>query len=177
MLPEAVVSLLLALMFACGTERWTVNVLYDPGATGLSLAPHLTTVTAVNGTAPHTVGLHTPRLTGLETTLWDLRAVVCLVKPETDEDRHVVIADAPPGCQPPGQGFVGPTMIAESPSSTCSARSHFGTKVRATRAVVASRHPGDHVHVAGPGFQDFDHNQTGRARSGIEIHSIRRVLP
>jgi hypothetical protein len=42
-------SLLLELMFACGTERWTVKVMSDPAAMTVSLAPHHTTVAAIKG--------------------------------------------------------------------------------------------------------------------------------
>jgi len=42
---------------------------------------------------------------------------------------------------------------------------------------IASPHVGDHVPIRGVGFQDFDHNQTGRARSGIEVHPVLWVPP
>jgi len=94
-------SRLLALMFACGTGAGTVKVMSDPAAMTVSLAPHHTTVAAIKAVSRHHVGPATPRIAGLETTLWDLRVVVCLVKPETDEDRHVVIGDTSAARQSP----------------------------------------------------------------------------
>jgi hypothetical protein len=49
-------SLLLELMLACGTERWTVKVMSDPAAMTVSLAPHHTTVAAIKAVSRHHVG-------------------------------------------------------------------------------------------------------------------------
>jgi hypothetical protein len=174
---------LLALLL-CGTERWTVKTLADPAAVSVSLAPQHTTVAAMNAMPRHATKPQTPRIPGLETTLWDLTAVVCLVKSEKDSDLHVVIADTVAGCQRRGgvrqrrgSEFVGPTMIVESPSVECSAPSRFRTRLRAARAAVEGWRPGDTVHLQGFGLQDFPHGQTGRARSGIEVHPVLFVRP
>jgi len=176
------VGLLLATVFAnpsaaCGTERWSVKVLSDPASAQLSLAPRRTTVAAFNATPRHQVGPGTPRIAGLETTLWDVRATVCLLKHERDEDLHVVVADSPAGCQKQGGRFVGPTAIAESPSASCAAPSRFRTALRTARKAVEQWQPGDQVHIRAAGFQDFDHGQTGHARNGQELHPILWVLP
>jgi hypothetical protein len=60
-------------------------------------------------------------------------------------------------------------MIAESSSSTCAARNHFGTKLRTAREAVEGWNPGDQVHIQGPRFQDFAPCQTDGARCSKPI--------
>jgi hypothetical protein len=164
----------------CGVERQAVKVLSDPAATAISSKPTPTTVATLNAVPRTKVGSDTSRIVGLETTLWDLTAIVCLIKDESDSDKHVVIGDSAWACeQKKGRPvrFVGPTMIAESPAATCIAGSHFEAQLIEARKAVERWRPGNVVHIQGVGFVDFDHGQTGRARSSLEIHPILMVLP
>jgi hypothetical protein len=84
---------------------------------------------------------------------------VTLVRPEPDEDLHLVLQ----------KGMR--TMIAESPSSTCTsgATSYRRRQMREARKIVrvCAR-----ARVVGVAFFDFKHGQTGVAPNAIELQPI-----
>src|SRR5262249_38483951 len=94
-----------------------------------------------------------------ERHIFRVRAAVVLVRPEEDQDFHLVLSD--------GER----TMIAETPSPACTGRA-TPTRRRQmaqarSRVRVCSR-----ARVTGVAFFDFIHGQTGVAPNGIELHPV-----
>jgi hypothetical protein len=157
----------------CGIERWSVKTLADPAGRRLTLTPRLATVRALRRKqVPGYLGLR--RHVGVERTTFRLRAKLIEMKLETDSDIHLVIADAT---------RTGATMIAELPSSSCTAGATPKARLEmrnARKAFVAScgaptgsfRRLSGTATVTGVGFFDQIHGQTGVAPNGIELHPV-----
>jgi hypothetical protein len=120
----------------------------------------------------------TPRLAGVETTTFRVRARLVGYKREADSDIHLVIAD-------PGRKK--PTMIVEFPNAGCTTKAAGPARksmaeARAALVAACGEPPGrwkllDGTAVfTGVGFVDKIHGQTGVAPNGIEIHPVTRVL-
>jgi hypothetical protein len=119
----------------------------------------------------------TPRLVGVETTTFRVRARLVGYKREEDSDIHLVIADV---------GRKKSTMIVEFPNARCTLKAAGPSRqamARARAALVAAcgEPPGrwtllDGAAVfTGVGFVDKIHGQTGVAPNGIELHPVMRV--
>jgi hypothetical protein len=92
---------------ACGIERWPVKTLTDPRARLVDFRARRTTVAALRRL--HPPPLYGPRLRGVETSTYRVRARLVVMKLEDDGDIHLVLADP----------STGRTMIAESPAPGC----------------------------------------------------------
>jgi hypothetical protein len=139
---------------ACGVERWTVKTLQDrPRLLPLG---KVTIAYLVGRAAPHR--LPSTRLP-FERHVFRVNASVTLVRPEADSDLHLVLSD---GTR---------TMIAESPSPSCTAhatplRRRQMAQARAQVRLCAK------ARVTGVAFFDFKHGQTGVAPNAIELHPV-----
>jgi hypothetical protein len=99
---------------------------------------------------------------------------ITLIKPETDQDYHIVLADD-----------TGRTMIVESAHPDCALKSRFKAEIDQVRASLDQTFKGPInkpmkmrklVTVTGVGFFDHIHGQTGVAPNGIELHPILQVV-
>lgn len=155
----------------CGVERWAVKTLTDPAAAQVRLTPRPTTVDALRALRVPRVSAATPRIPGIETTTYRVRARLVELKSEDDGDVHLVIASP----------RTGGTMIVEFPSPACTR----GGRDRAamTRARAALSHACGAAEsrftrlrglatVTGVGFVDVKHGQAGVAPNGIELHPV-----
>lgn len=139
---------------ACGVERWTVKTLQDRPR----LLPVQGTTIAYLVSRPLPHPLPDTRLP-FERHVFRVTAAVTLNRAEADGDLHLVLSDGTH------------TMIAESPSSSCTtgataARRTQMTHAR-TQASLCSK-----ARVTGVAFFDFKHGQTGVAPNAIELHPV-----
>jgi hypothetical protein len=157
----------------CGVERWHVKTGTDAGARSVNQK------TLVPSTIFHLRGLPAPssppvssRVKPVEDTVYSVSAILLRYKYEADSDVHLVIADTG-----------GRTMIAEMPAPQCvGASSPFLPSIRYVRSKFTSQfHPSDVWHrvnmpvqIAGVGFFDFKHGQSGVAPNAIELHPVLR---
>lgn len=165
---------------ACGVERWAVKTLSDPIATQVALSQVMqTTVRALNALIAHCSGLPDSRTYPPEFQVYELTGVIVVVRSEDDRDYHVALSD-------PTDPSI--TIVTEIPDPQCEgavrspyrqtlsdARAQFEA-IRGGRAL--STLTGTTLRVRGVGFYDFNHGQTGRSTSCIELHpliSIERV--
>lgn len=159
----------------CGVERWSVKTLSDSGVSQVNFNPKDTTISALRAIpAPH-VGFSTPRIAGVETTTYRVKAKLLEFKIEDDRDVHLVIA---PSSSPLK------TMIVEFPDTACpGARSSpKKTQMKSVRAALlagcgpASKSAFTDLQgsatITGVGFFDVKHGQTGVAPNGIELHPV-----
>jgi hypothetical protein len=132
-----------------------------------------TTISALNGVGSHCSALPEARTFTEEFQTYEVIGRIVTVRAEDDHDYHVALADpsdtaatvvtelADPACQ----------GAASSPYRTflVNARSSFADLLggRSPNTLV-----GMLVRVRGVGFFDFDHGQTGRSRSCIELHPV-----
>src|SRR4051794_38031010 len=77
----------------CGVERWPIKTLSDRAAQRVSFRPKYTTVHRLRTLSSPGVGSGTPRITGVETTTYRIRAQLVEMKREDDRDIHLVIAE------------------------------------------------------------------------------------
>jgi hypothetical protein len=158
----------------CGVERWSIKTGTDSGARSVNqrtVVPsnifHLRTLPA-----PPSPPV-TSRVRPVETSVYSVSAILLRYKYEADSDIHLVIADTG-----------GRTMIAEMPAPQCvGASSPFLPSIRYVRSKFTSQfHPSDswqrvntHIQIAGVGFFDFKHGQSGVAPNAIELHPVLRI--
>jgi hypothetical protein len=158
---------------SCGVERWSVKTGTDQGARSVNqktLVPsnifHLRTLPAPSSPPV------TSRVKPVETSVYSVSAILLRYKYEVDSDIHLVIADSG-----------GRTMIAEMPAPECvGASSPFLPSIKYVRSKFTSQfHPSSSWHrvdtkvqIAGVGFFDFKHGQSGVAPNAIELHPVLR---
>jgi hypothetical protein len=158
----------------CGTERWPVKTLSDPAADQVNFTPKSTAVTTLRDKpAPH-VGSNTPRIKGVETTTWKVRAKLLEFAREDDHDIHLVIGAASSPAK---------TMIVEFPDVNCPGARSSAKKAEMKQArddltakcgaASSSFHDlSGSATITGVGFFDVIHGQTGVAPNGIELHPV-----
>jgi len=158
----------------CGVERWAVKTLSDAGATTVEMSPlRETTIKDLNLLAAHCSGHPDMRAYPEEFSTFSVVGRITLVRLEDDRDYHVALAD------PDDPTF---TVVTEIPDPLCQGvvSSPFFATLLQTRtsfnAIIAGRPlaalAGTLVRVRGIGFYDFNHNQTGRSLSCIELHPL-----
>jgi len=163
---------------SCGVERWAVKTGTDPGAASIDLAnPMPASVDALVHFLPPGPHADNSRVVPIETTEYQLTAILKEYKIEADQDVHMVFEDR-----------FGNHMIAELPSPGCvgdsspwkamiaSARLAFNTQFN---PATSWKQSGKTVTITGIGFFDAVHGQTGVAggpgitkSNGIEIHPV-----
>jgi hypothetical protein len=142
---------------SCGTERWAVKTLSDPDATHVDFAHVVSTsVSALNALPPHCSSLPEGRTFAEELQVFEVTGLVTLARLEDDHDIHVVLADLTNRSR---------TIVTEVVDPACNgaAQSPF---------VSLSPLAGKTARVQGLGFYDFNHGQTGRSASCIELHPV-----
>src|SRR5450759_3053991 len=155
----------------CGVESWAIKTGTDAGARSVNqktLVPsnifHLRTLPAPSSPPVSS------RVKPVEDTVYSISAILLRYKYEADSDIHLVIAD---------KG--GRTMIAEIPAPQCvGASSPFLPSIKYVRSkFTAQFHPSSSWHrvntkvqIAGVGFFDFKHGQSGVAPNAIELHPV-----
>jgi hypothetical protein len=158
----------------CGVERWAVKTLSDPRVGEVNFTPKSTTVGALRSKPAPAIGFSTPRLDGVETTTYRLRAKLIESALEDDHDVHLVISSPTNSAK---------TMIVEFPDPACpGARSSAKKSVMAhARAalIAACGAPSTSFHdlhgtatITGVGFFDVKHGQSGVAPNAIELHPV-----
>jgi hypothetical protein len=158
----------------CGVERWPVKTLSDPDAARVRFTPISSTISLLNALDAHCGGgANARRDYPEELQVYEVVGRITLVRAEDDNDFHIALADpanptdtvvvevADPGCV----GAAGASHL----DSLAAARSSLDL-LRAGRPLAALR--GELVRVRGVGFFDFNHGQTGRSRSCIELHPV-----
>src|SRR5438874_3168972 len=108
----------------CGVERWAVKTLTDRAARTVSFRARPTTVDAMRAIVVPHVTSSTPRIRGIETHTYRVRARLVAAKRELDRDIHLVIASP----------RTGRTMIVEFPDSSCTGGAVHGATMAAARA-------------------------------------------
>lgn len=166
----------------CGEERWPVKTLSDPKARDVNFTPHDTSIGRLrNKPDPHTTS-STPRIDGVETTTYRVKARLIEFKREDDHDIHLVISVS----SAPSK-----TMIVEFPDTSCNGantsikKSQMGG-ARSALIKACGQAPGPSsdfadlkgtATVTGVGFFDVKHAtpQTGVAPNNIELHPVLRL--
>jgi hypothetical protein len=158
----------------CGSERWLVKTLMDPGAAKIDFdhvkprsvedLRHLTMPARLKATSA--------RRRGTERTVFSVKGLLMSMKREDDSDIHLVIADPK----------LGGSMIVEFPAPTCDtaaspAAQAAMTQARADLAGACGGEPSAKAvtltgiaTISGVGFFDLIHGQAGVAPNGIELH-------
>jgi len=160
----------------CGKERWPIKTLSDNSVKRVSFRPKDTTVRTLRSLHSPGVGFSTPRIQGVETTTYRVKAQLVEMKLEDDRDIHMVISE-------PNRSR---TMIVEFPDARCSGarRSTKRNAMRKARAALVAacgsassssftRLRGT-ATITGVGFFDVKHGQRGIAPNAIELHPILR---
>lgn len=144
----------------------------------VNLKPKRTTIAALRANpAPH-IGTSTPRIDGVETTTYRVRAQLIEFTSEDDHDIHLVIGSPSNSAK---------TMIVEFPDTTCpgarSSPKKKQMKAARTAIVAACGSPSSssftdlhgNATITGVGFFDLKHGQTGVAPNAIELHPVLGV--
>jgi hypothetical protein len=161
----------------CGDFRWQVKTAMDSGANSIATgAAQSSTIAALDALpAPSSLSDTTPRITGVETTLYQLTNVTLVeVLQEHDQDLHLYLRDAQGG-----------TMIAEDPSPACAPASALYTPMSAVRQALIAQYPalasgttvtpGTQVTLQGVGFFDEPDITGSEAPNGIELHALTAI--
>jgi len=171
------VLLLTACAFACGTERWPVKVLRDPGAAQINFTPvastvhELTEMKAPEGLRTMSPTVRLPE----EKRVMTVDALLIGFKREADGDYHLVLADPVDRKK---------TMIAEIPSTECAPAKYSARFTAAGKVIEGIAHATPAfkklpkpvtVKVTGVMFFDFIHGQTGVAPNGAELHPVLAI--
>lgn len=161
---------------ACGKERWSVKVASDQAVASLYYTATPTTIgwLAALPAPPNPDAQQSTRFASVETTVFEVDAVMTLIKHEADGDYHIVLRDG------------SETMIVEAPDPACATDSYVKTLIGSVRQRIDSHFGGPvvgrkgelniPVQVQGVGFFDRCHGQEGRARNCIELHPVLDIL-
>ena len=166
-----------ALGLSCGTERWSVKTLSDADASTLNLSNVLpVSIKALNQMPAHCGGAPDARTYPQEFQVYEVTGTIVVVKSEDDRDYHIALAD------PADPSF---TMVTEIADPVCQAViiSPYMFTLAAARTDftgIVGGHSlasltGTTLHVRGVGFYDFDHGQTGKSQSCMELHPLVSV--
>ncbi|MGE5413892.1 MAG: hypothetical protein ACM3NW_06945 [Syntrophomonadaceae bacterium] len=151
----------------CGLYRWPVKTLADRDAGSIHWAP-------IDTTIAHLLELPRPeRRRRLERTTYELyvfrvRAILAAVRPQVDQDIHLLLRDP----DDPSQ-----RLIAEIPSPLCASdkaeEADFDAARKLARAIRRRKKP-VLVEVTGVGFFDALHKR-GSSHNGFEIHPVLQL--
>lgn len=152
---------------SCGTERWAIKTLSDSDAIRVDFTPIRASVSDLNALPARCSSLPNSRFTAEELRVYEVIATVALVRSEDDRDYHVVLIDE-----------AGSSIVVEFADPACAGAisSPFASTLAQARAdftrLGVGALVGRRVRVRGVGFYDFNHNQTGRSRSCLELHPV-----
>jgi hypothetical protein len=152
----------------CGTERWPVKTLADPGARQVDFAVRPATIRYLGSLRANPGGQDSRG--PLETRVFGVQVRLVGVRRESDSDYHLILTEG------------GATMIAEMPLTGCTSGAQHRYAMSTARSEleravggpvgVSWIHPGLRVHIAGVLFFDFPHGQSGHARNYVELHPV-----
>lgn len=159
----------------CGTERWRIKTLSDPGRDKVNATP-------VTATVEELVRLPRParipdgtRVMPVEGTVYTVTGYVGAWKNADDKDIHVILS-----------GMVNQrvSLIAEIPNPQCTGACDSGLAedYARARAVFLRRinrpNPRDEpivMTITGVGFFDRPHGQVGAAANNFELHPVLKI--
>jgi hypothetical protein len=161
---------------ACGKERWSVKTVTDKDGAKVQDVPTPATINQLRQIAAPLNPNHRPdsRYAPTELTTYEVTGYITLVKPEADQDYHIVLTDDAKR-----------TMIVESTHPDCAQQSRFKDDMVHVRAELDKTLNGPItqpmrmrklVTVTGVGFFDHLHGQTGVAPNGIELHPLLQIV-
>jgi hypothetical protein len=159
---------------ACGVERWDVKTLSDPDVFRVDLDNvQSTTIRDLNLLPVHCSSLPPPRTFPAEFQAFEVTGRIIVARLEDDRDYHVALAD-------PTDGSF--TIVTEIPDPQCSGaatspyRQTLAQVRTAFESLIGGRSVasvvGTTVRVRGVGFYDFNHGQSGRSESCVELHAL-----
>jgi len=156
-------------------ERWAVKTLSDPDVGRIDTAVIPTSISALNELPAHCGSSDNRREYPEEFQVFELVGRIKLVRLEADRDFHIALIDA----ADPNQQLV---IEVINPACSGAASSPFHQLLVESRAALErllAATPqgleGRLLRVQGVGFFDFDHRQTGRSKSCLELHPALRV--
>lgn len=162
---------------SCGVERWAVKTLSDVNAAQVNLnAVRPVSIKNLNLEPAHCSGLPNARTFAQEFVLYEITGRITVARAEDDHDYHIALAD------PADPSYTIVTEVAD-PNCNGAIQSAFrGLIMKANAdltALIAGRSigsiVGSTVRVRGVGFYDFNHGQTGRSQSCMELHPLTSV--
>lgn len=164
---------------SCGVERWAVKTLSDADAAGVHLNNvQATTIKQLNLIAGHCGGGPNRRTYTEEFQVYEVVGRIIVARLEDDRDYHVALAD------PDDAAYTIVTEVADPVCQGVVSSPHLGALTQARAGWDTLRAgkslpslAGTTVRVRGVGFFDFDHNQTGRSQSCIELHPVLAIQP
>ena len=146
----------------------------DPDVLSINLGSvQSTTIRDLNSFPAHCGSLPALRTFSPEFQVFEVTGRIIVARLEDDRDYHVALED------PADNSF---TIITEIPDPQCDGAST--SPYRATLAQVRAAFDafvggrslssvvGTTVRVRGVGFYDFNHGQTGRSQSCLELHAV-----
>jgi hypothetical protein len=171
-------ALLLALCnfaWACGLERWAVKTMADGDAAKVAVEPLEASVADLVRIPAHSkkelLAMSDARYPE-EKHVYQVEALILGFKHEQDGDFHIVIADPEDKSK---------TMVVEMPDPDCEKydagglrklREEFEAEFGTVTAKYKKLKSPQRALVAGVGFFDFIHGQTGVAPNGFELHPV-----
>lgn len=165
----------------CGEFRWPVKTLSDKREKLVRFKPRKISVARMRVKKPPVrLGDDTPRIKGVETTTWRVKAQLVAEQLEGDHDIHLLIAVP---------GAPSHTMIVEFPDASCegvrsspkkaemsSARSALVNACGDAPPAPSFKHLQGRATITGVGFYDTRHGQTGVAPHAVELHPVLGFL-
>ena len=144
-----------------------MKTLSDPDVSRVDVGKVVTTsIAALNMLPAHCGEERDRRVFAEEFQTFEILGRVTVARREADGDYHVALADPQ----------TGETIIVEAVDPLCAhaSTSPYLEALQQVRMqlVGSGSLVGQVVRVRGVGFFDFNHNQTGRSRSCIELHPI-----
>lgn len=164
----------------CALNRGEVKSLRDPDASRVQFAPAIaTTVSALNALRPGCGPAGNHRRRAEEFRVYEVTARIIRIKRERDRDIHVVLADLDHPRDHMVVEFGDPDFHKNvlSPQRERLAAAHRMLNALASDSGDRSLSDlkGMTVRVAGVGFFDIYHFQSGRSRSCIELHPVTAI--
>jgi hypothetical protein len=160
----------------CGIERWGVKTLSDADALRVNvLASSPTSISSLTNLPAHCGGGPDRRSFAEEFIVYEVDAIIREVRREDDRDFHIILEDPSSStdsviAELPDPACMG---VAQSPYIATLSQAHIDfMALLPSGSTNLSTLRGKRVRVRGVGFFDFNHGQTGRARSCIELHPI-----
>ncbi len=179
---SAIILASTSLALACGEERWSVKVGSDQDVSHVAGTVSPSTIAALTNLPRPQNPNHRPnnRFAPTEITPVAISGILVVIKPEDDQDYHLVIVD-PGNLDLQNKAH---RMIIESPDPSCAAGSRFAAQIAAVRQAIEAHFNGPitrklhvqmPVRVMGVPFYDPLHGQEGVAQNGIELHPILAI--
>jgi hypothetical protein len=159
----------------CGTERWRVKTLSDPGRDQVNADPVVATVEELAALPRPRVIPENSRVLPVEGTVYTVTGYVGAWKSEDDHDLHIILS-----------GMVNQrvSIIAEIPSPQCTGACWSGLSEDFARARsefmrrINRKNLRDEpivLTITGVGFFDRIHGQIGVAPNGFELHPVLKI--